>query len=500
MRRIVAFLCLVELTSGILQGYYTPILTDIARHLGIHDGDVNWFEAAQLTVSALAVPVLAKLGDLYGHRRILLVSTVLTAAASWGVALAPDFWTFLAAWSLQGFYVVWLPLEIALVFSRVHGVPDGAARTRRAAGVLVGALEFGVIAGALAAGALVEAFAGQLQLVLMIPAVAVTGCWFAIRFGVPESAGRAAGRVDTGGFALLAVGLLLITSGLTFMRLGGPGAWWAWALVAAGVLVFIPFVRVQLGREDPLVDIRMLRSKSMWPVQLTAGLFGVSVLGAQAPLSTFARTDPALHGYGLGLRAGQVSIIIGVYVLALLVGALLYPVVTRRLTPRWTLVGAAALVGTGYLLFLPLHGSLAEALANMAVAGVGSGALVAALPSAAAAAAPLDRTAMATGLTNTTKTIGGAFASAVFGIALLSHVLGDAGAAAGAGQTAAPLGGYLAVWAICGVTGLAAAAALVLVPRLAFSDPAPATTEFPAATPASAPAAEQTAPAAPAPN
>ena len=128
--------------------------------------------------------------------------------------------------------------------------------------------------------------------------------------------------------------------------------------------------------------------------------------------------------------------------LALLVGALLYPVVTRRLTPRWTLVGAATLVGLGYLLFLPFHGSLAEALANMAIAGVGSGALVAALPSAAAAAAPLNRTAMATGLTNTTKTIGGAFASAVFGIALLSHVLADAGAGAGdSGQTAAPLAG-----------------------------------------------------------
>ena len=237
--------------------------------------------------------------------------------------------------------------------------------------------------------------------------------------------------------------------------------------------MFVPFARFELRQADPLVDIRMLRGKSMWPVQLTAGLFGVSVLGAQAPLSTFARTDPALHGYGLGLRAGQVSIIIGVYVLALLVGALLYPVVTRRLTPRWTLVGAAALVGLGYLLFLPFHGSLAEALANMAIAGVGSGALVAALPSAAAAAAPLNRTAMATGLTNTTKTIGGAFASAVFGIALLSHVLAEAGAGAGdAGQTAAPLAGYLTVWTICGVTGLAAAAALVLVPRLAFSDPA----------------------------
>lgn len=474
MRRVVAFLCLVELTSGILQGYYTPILTDIARHLGIHDADVNWFEAAQLTVSALAVPVLAKLGDMYGHRRVLLASTLVTAAASWGVALAPDFWTFLAAWSFQGFYVVWLPLEIALVFSRVHRLPDGAARTRRAAGILVGALEFGVIAGALAAGALVEVLAGQLQLVLLVPALAVSACWIAIRFGVPESVERSGGRVDTRGFTLLAVGLLLITSGLTFMRLNGPGAWWPWVLVTAGILAFVPFARFELRQADPLVDIRMLRNPSMWPVQLTAGLFGVSVLGAQAPLSTFARTDPALHGYGLGLRAGQVSIIIGVYVLALLAGALLYPLVTRRFTPRWTLVGAAALVGIGYLLFLPFHASLAETLANMAIAGVGSGALVAALPSAAAAAAPLNRTAMATGLTNTTKTLGGAFASAVFGIALLSHALAEAGAGPGDGQTAAPLAGYLTVWTICGVTGLAAAAALVLVPRLAFSDRAPA--------------------------
>ncbi len=95
----------------------------------------------------------------------------------------------------------------------MHQLPDGAARTRRAAGLLVGALEFGVIAGALAAGALVEILAGQLQLVLMIPAVAVTACWFAIRFGVPESTERSGGRVDTRGFSLLAVGLLLITSG-----------------------------------------------------------------------------------------------------------------------------------------------------------------------------------------------------------------------------------------------------------------------------------------------
>ncbi len=54
---IVGFLVCVEVASGILQGYYTPIFSDIADHLSISDADVNWFEAAQLIVSALCVPL-----------------------------------------------------------------------------------------------------------------------------------------------------------------------------------------------------------------------------------------------------------------------------------------------------------------------------------------------------------------------------------------------------------------------------------------------------------
>jgi MFS family permease len=101
----------------------------------------------------------------------------------------------------------------------------------------------------------------------------------------------------------------------------------------------------------------------------------------------------------------------------------------------------------------------------MAVAGVGSGALVAALPAAAAAAAPADRTGFVTGMTNTTKTIGGAIASSVFAIALASTGSLDDPAAGHA-----PLSGYLTVWSVCAVTALVAAVSLLAVPRQAFSD------------------------------
>ena len=84
--RIVGFLAAVEIASGVLQGYYTPIYSDIADHLAIPDGDVNWFEAAQLIVAALAVPVLSRLGDLHGHRRVLIVATLIGGSLSAGAA------------------------------------------------------------------------------------------------------------------------------------------------------------------------------------------------------------------------------------------------------------------------------------------------------------------------------------------------------------------------------------------------------------------------------
>src|SRR6185312_4805099 len=95
---VVGFLAFVEFASGVLHGYYTPMLTDIARHLGIHDADVNWLERTQLMLSALVVPAFAKLGDMIGHKRMLLISTALTGLASLVLPFTDNFGIFLAGW------------------------------------------------------------------------------------------------------------------------------------------------------------------------------------------------------------------------------------------------------------------------------------------------------------------------------------------------------------------------------------------------------------------
>ena len=72
------------------------------------------------------VPPLARLGDLVGHKKVLLLSTAVTALGSWVLAFAPGFTTFLIGWAIQGAYVVWLPAR-----DRDHPPPYGGQPAAR---------------------------------------------------------------------------------------------------------------------------------------------------------------------------------------------------------------------------------------------------------------------------------------------------------------------------------------------------------------------------------
>ncbi|MGC3953778.1 MAG: hypothetical protein QM804_05930 [Propionicimonas sp.] len=169
-------------------------------------------------------------------------------------------------------------------------------------------------------------------------------------------------------------------------------------------------------------------------------------------------TDPDEHGYGLGAGGFAASLLIGTFLVAMAAGAVLFPRLAQRVSPR--LAGGVRRIDISVPARTP---SLWQVLVNISVAGVGSGALIAALPAAAAAAAPAHQTGMATGLTNTMKTLGGAFASVLFGSALLQS-------STGFGGTAGSFAGYQTVWIGCGAAAAISAITLRFVPKDAFTD------------------------------
>lgn len=471
--KVIGLLVFTELVYGIMRGFYGPIITDIADHIRISDGEFNWFETTQHGTAALMVLAFSRLGDIRGHKRVLIWTTFITAVGSWILVFAPSFTTFLVGYALQGACAVWLPIEIAIIYRRTAGAEHQHRLSRHAAGFLVGAFYLSIIVGSLSSGALVGVV--PLPVVLSIPAVLATACIIVVWFGIEgDEPTVSAERLDWVGLGLLAASLVSFLAGMMLLHLQGATSPLAWLLVIASLLIQIPFVRYEARRREPMIDVRLLKIRAQWPVQLAALLFGIAVLGAEIPLVTYARTDPDVAGYGLGAGAEFVSVAIGIHVIFIAIGAVVFPFVAGLLGARRAVVSAAFIGAVGFGLWLPFHDSPGQALVNLVVTGLGSGAVMAAFPVLAATAAPSDRTGFATGMTNAAKTIGGTIATAVFAIALSAT-----GSLEGLDEGYAPLSGYLTVWTTCGVAALLAGLVLLLLPRSAGDEPAPTDSAVP---------------------
>ena len=97
------------------------------------------------------------------------------------------------------------------------------------------------------------------------------------------------------------------------------------------------FVRVELGKDDPVIDMRLIARPTVWPVDPDVRhCSGCRCSAPKVPLSTFAATDPAEVGYGLGLDSAHRSYLIGAYVFSLLVGAGVFARVARAIWRRGT--------------------------------------------------------------------------------------------------------------------------------------------------------------------
>ncbi|MFD7136521.1 MFS transporter [Streptomyces sp. NPDC059894] len=450
-RTVVGLLVLFELMSGFLQTGIAPLLPDLGDHHGIGDSAINWVISVQLLSGAVLVPVFGRLGDLHGHLRMLRVALVSVAAGTLLLALAPNFATVLLARVLQGALVALLPLEIALVRNRLPVEQARAAIAR-----LVGALTLGSLVGAVAMGAISQAVA-DFRLVLLVPALLASACVPVAFLRIPESVPRTAGGADWPGACLLGATLVTLLAGVSRAEHGG----WLSAqvllpLLACAVLAGV-WVRVELRTEDPLVDLRALRGRTVAPFYLTSCFFGVLYFGSQSPNATFLAADAGTDGYGFGLHALAISLVGLPATLAALATSSCTALIARRLGYRPTLIAAFSLMTAGFVTLAVLHDALWQVVAALLLCGAGTGAALGAMPTVIVEATPADRTGVASALYNNAKTVGGAVAGGAIASLLAS--------ATPLGGAAPSEGGYTAVWALCAVFGLAAVLAVALAHR-----------------------------------
>lgn len=447
-RGVVGFLVVMELGSGMLQGWYPVLLAAIGTEFGVGAAQLNWVSAAYMLATVVCVPILAKLGDRYGHKRLLVISAALVALGSIVVALAPNFGVLLVGRALQAPLAAFLPLEFAIVRNR------DAKSAGRSIGKLVGALTFGAAIGALGSGLLYGAV-GDLRIVLWIPAIFLALCVPVVAFLVPESTVRATGRTDWLGASLLAVGLLAALGGISNASTWGWTNPMTWLVILGGIALLAVWVFVEKRVAHPLIDVTFLLKGGVGLPLIIAFLFGAQLFGSQSASNVFVLSDPDVVGFGLGLTAASVGLISLAAALSAFVASILGDRIAGRIGSKGTLVLGGLLVTVGYLPFLLLSSSAPAVIAGMVIGGLGNGLLISVLPTIVVKRAPADSVGIASALYNTSRTAAGAVAGAVFALVMASFVL-----TIGTGDTAivtTAFTGYVAVWSVCAAIGIAIA-------------------------------------------
>ncbi|WP_406023423.1 MFS transporter [Nocardioides sp. NBC_00850] len=448
-RAIVGFLVFCELASGFVQGFYAPLLGEIADHLRVSDSDITWFLTVQTLAAAVCVPLLSKLGDIFGHRRMLRIGVVSVLVGTVVTAFLPGYPLVLAARILVGPLAVWLPLEIALVHNRIKG---DTART--SIGLLVSCLTGGAILGTISAGVF-SALLPSLTMTLLVPVLFVLVSVYAVFVKVPESTTRTRTRIDVLGFVGIGLAMVVLLFGLRLASSEGFASVTTIGTLAVALVIFALWVVWELRAEAPAIDVRLIVSGRMGPVYLTAFLFGMVMFGAQSPSTTFLTADPAETGYGFAATAGTASAVTAVVTILATVGAAVFAPIARRVGIRAVLVTGAVLPACGFLVQIAFHSELWQIFLVSAVNGIGMGLLLGALPALVAELAPSDQTGIAAGVYNSLRTLGGSAAGAVFAVVLAAFTA--------SGSLSSSIGGYVSVWSVCAAAFVLSALALAFM-------------------------------------
>ncbi|MEV6343247.1 MFS transporter [Actinoplanes sp. NPDC051851] len=410
---LVLYLSLGGLAFAVLQSLVAPALSTIARDLEVSSSDGSWVITAYLLSASVLTPILGRLGDMAGKRRVLIGVLVLLAAGTLGAALAPNLALLIAARVFQGAGGAILPLSIGIVRDELP---------RERVGVVIGLLSaiFGIGAGVgiVAAGPIVEHLSWHwlFWLPLALVAIALLGAIF----GMPESPVRTPGRLDLAGTALLSISLVALLLAVSRGQSWGWGAGSTIGLLVLGAVAMVVFVLVELRVAEPLIDMRLMRIRAVWATDLVALILGFAMFGTFLLVPTLLQL-PALTGYGFGKSVSQSGLFLLPTVIMMVFTGPVAGILSRRFGPKLPMFLGAVLVVAAFALPTVAHGEIWQILASGLLTGSGIGFAFAAMSNAIIEAVPVTQTGEATSVNTIARTIGSSIGTAVVAAVITSN-------------------------------------------------------------------------------
>ncbi|WP_062430370.1 MFS transporter [Herbidospora daliensis] len=413
-RRTFAVLASAAAAFSVLQSLVSPVLPTIQRDLGTTQSAVAWVLTAWLLSASVATPLLGRIGDMIGKRRILLIALGATVAGCLLAALAPNIGVLICARVIQGLGGALFPVSFGIIRDEFP-----AERVPSAVGGLSAILAAGGGAGIVLSGPIVAALGWRW--LFWIPMVLVAAAAVMVARYVPESPVRTPGRVAWPAAILLSgwlVALLVPLSKASSWGWGSPIVITLFVLAAIG---FTAWVWVELRSRDPLVDMRMMRRPVVWTTNLVALLFGAGMFAVTGFLPVFLQI-PAGTGYGFGFTVAQAGLVMLPMLATMSLGGFLSGPLGRLAGAKAQLVGSALLSTASCVAFTHFHDRPWKIAVAGAVFGLGLGLAYAGMSSLIVQGVPPHQTGVASGMNANIRNIGGSIGTAVFASVVTAHL------------------------------------------------------------------------------
>ncbi|ARJ06660.1 MFS transporter [Cnuibacter physcomitrellae] len=442
---IVLYLSLGGLSFAVLQSLVAPALGTIGTDLGVVTSDASWVLTAYLLSAAVLTPILGRLGDMVGKRRIIIVVLALLLVGTVVAALAPNLGMLIVGRILQGAAGAVLPLSIGIVRDELP-----RERVSVTIGLLSAIFGIGAGVGIVAAGPIVEALSWHW--LFWLPAILVAIALLGAIFGIPESPVRTPGRLDWIGTIILSVGLVAVLLAVS------EGEKWGWGdgktvgLLVLGAVALVVFVIVELRVAEPLIDVRLFRHRGVWTAHVVALAFGFAMFGTFILVPTLLQL-PTVLGYGFGKTVSESGLYLLPTVVALVVSGVLAGMLIRRVGPKIPMVIGGVAVTTAFLLPAFGHAEIWQIVVSGILTGIGIGMALASTSNAIVESVPASQTSEAISANTVIRTIGSSVGTAVIA-AVISSNLTPQGAPTDDAFT-------IGFWASAGVGVLAILAALI---------------------------------------
>lgn len=407
---VVAVLALAGIVVSLMQTLIIPLIPALPKLLHASASNATWAITATLLAGAVATPTVGRLGDMYGKRRMLLLSLVLLVAGSAVGALSDSLVPMVVGRSLQGMAAGVIPLGISIMRDELPVERLGAATALMSASLGVGGA-LGLPASAFLAERadwhILFWTASGLGVLLLVLVLVV----------VPESPVRTGGRFDL-------LGAIGLSSALVCLLLAiSKGADWGWTstltlgLFGAAVVVLLVWGRWELRTRRPLVDLRTTARRQVLLTNIASAVFGFGMFAMMLVLPQLLQL-PKATGYGLGQSMLTVGLVMAPNGVVMMAMAPLSARVSSRRGPKVTLMLGAAVVAAGYALSIVMMTALWQLVLVSSIIGAGIGLAYGAMPSLVMAAVPRSETAAANSLNTLMRSIGTAISSAVAGVVL----------------------------------------------------------------------------------